>query len=85
MLCSPSAFCAGSQLTFTLFQSNISQGEQAVAVPDDVKVMARWKSSYYPWNRKAGDTRCLGSRRQGLHCIVVTVLLEIRENISKVR
>lgn len=85
MLCSPSAFCAGSQLTFTLFQSNISQGEQAVAVPDDVKVMARWKSSYYPWNRKAGDTRCLGSRRQGLHCIVVTVLLEIREDISKVR
>lgn len=40
MLCPPSALCAGSQLTFTLFQSDISQGEQAVAVPDDVKVMA---------------------------------------------
>lgn len=40
MLCSRSALCAGSQLTFMLLQSNISQGEQAVAVPDDVKVMA---------------------------------------------
>lgn len=85
MLCSPSALCAGSQLTFMLFQSNISQGERAVAVPDDVKVMARWKSSYYPWNHKAGGTHCLGSHGQGLLCIGVTVLLEIREDISKVR
>lgn len=81
MLCSRSALCAGSQMTFMLLQSNISQGEQAVAVPDDVKVMARWKSSYYPWNSQAGGTHCLGSRRQGLLCRVVTVLLEIRGHI----
>lgn len=43
MLCPPSALCAGRQLTFLLFGGNLSQGEQAVAVPDDVKVMARWK------------------------------------------
>lgn len=40
MLFSPSAIRAGSQLTFMLFRRNISQGKQAVAVPDDVKVMA---------------------------------------------
>lgn len=40
MLFSPSVICTGSHLTFMLFQSNISEGKQAVAVPGDVKVMA---------------------------------------------
>lgn len=93
MLFSPSVIRAGSQLTFMLFQSNISQGKQAVAVPDDVKVMARWESSYYPWNCKTGDTCCLGSHRQGLLCIVILCIAfpyalgtgEIRGDISEVR
>lgn len=88
MLFSPSVICAGSQLTFMLFRSNISQGKQAVAVPDDVKLMARWKSSYYPWNCKTGDTCCLGSRRQratlhSSHCALRSG--EIRGVISEVR